>query len=48
MNWQWVSANKGLVIAIAVIVVGGVALISGVITLEDFKELLGRTQIEGN
>ena len=47
MNWQWITTNKKLVITIAVIVVGGIALISGVITLEDFKELLSRTEIEG-
>ncbi len=45
---NWLEGNRKLLLMVVLSVVGGIALISGVITLEDFKELLGRTQIEEN
>lgn len=45
MNWQWVADNKKLVIAIAVIVMGGIAMITGVISWEDFMSIFERVDI---
>jgi hypothetical protein len=45
MDWEWIKANKKLVIAIAAIGVGGLALVSGVITWDDFMSLFERVDV---
>ena len=44
MNWQWITTNKKLVITIAVVIIGGIAMITGVITLEDFMNIFREVQ----
>ena len=41
---EWFKANKKLLIPIAVVIIGGIAMITGVISLEDFMNIFREVQ----